>query len=334
MSVPPRELLMLTDEERKLEWLPLTAQPIVKLTKHYRTETTQFPLEVPVQGIFHSVLSSKEALSGELRSPLDVAVDDDKVYVLDGCNHCIQVFSKNSNLWVCTWGSHGYRNGEFEFREKMLFFGGAIAVDARFLYVADSSKNRIQVCNKFDGKSVMSWGTDGFQDGEMCWPDGIAVDDKHVFVSDTLNQRVQVYLKDSSFVRAWGTKGEGDGQFNYPRGIAVDSKFVYVCDSDNNRVQVFTNPEGEFVRAWGNEADGGAQMDSPCGIAISSSSVFVSNVDTSFIQEFRKSDSVLVRSWGSEGSEIGQFLYPRGIAVYSGIVYVSDIDNDRVQMFN
>lgn len=129
-------------------------------------------------------------------------------------------------------------------------FPTGVAVDDRYVYVADSFNNRIQ---KFtaEGAFVTKWGVTGIGPGQFNRPSGVAVDNLgQILVADAANHRVQVFSSTGTYIGEWGSQGSGDGQFDWPRAVTVDAQgFVYVGDFVNFRVQKFTTG-GAFVDAW------------------------------------------------------------------------------------
>jgi DNA-binding beta-propeller fold protein YncE len=66
-----------------------------------------------------------------------------------------------------------------------------IAVDDKFIYVADTGNNRIQIFTK-TGKFILAYGNKGSGPGEFNGPIGICVGKKgQIYVADTGNHRLQ-----------------------------------------------------------------------------------------------------------------------------------------------
>ena len=169
--------------------------------------------------------------SGPLQFRSVVGIDcnaiNNKVYVVDMKNHCVQVL--NSDLTFSS--TIGKQEGEF-------YSPWDITCDSTGnIYVADTCNHRVQV---FTSTSTRMFGSLGRDGGKLNNPAGIALDEDKVYVSERVNCRVSVFTSEGQFVTSFGNLGEGLGEFSDPRGLAVDSNgVVYVCDYDNNRLQVF-----------------------------------------------------------------------------------------------
>ena len=120
---------------------------VVTLTSIARAETPpQFLLKWGSQG----------SGNGQFERPQGIAVRDAKVYVVDGGNSRVQLFSTDG-IYIAQWGSQGSSDGQFNGPA-----GIAIAQDDN-IYVVDNGNHRIQ---KFTpaGVFLLGWhaGTVGF----------------------------------------------------------------------------------------------------------------------------------------------------------------------------
>lgn len=177
---------------------------------------------------------------GALDSPSAVAVDDQGfVYVADTDNHRILKFDPSDpNVpllakWGKDGGGPGTAPGEF-------FKPYGIAVNGKYLYIADRDNNRVQKIDTEGVEAPVTWGSYGTKTGQFKLLQGIAVANGLVYVADVENHRVQVFDEAGGFVTVIGGSGSLPGRMNGPADVAVaEDGSVYVVDSRNNRIQVF-----------------------------------------------------------------------------------------------
>ncbi len=125
--------------------------------------------------------------NGEISRPQKLLIDGDLVYVLDACNHRIDVF-KTDGTWVRNMGSCGSGLGQFRFPYGM-------TMDRQgHLIVSEFGNNRIQMIDKETGKGLATWGRAGRDPGELAYPWGVMVDNRDRIVAvDAGNNRLQVF---------------------------------------------------------------------------------------------------------------------------------------------
>ena len=108
------------------------------------------------------------------------------IYLVDACNHRIQVFSKDGKL-VRYWGSPGNEPGQLSYPYDLAFSRDP----EPHLYVVEYGNHRVQ---KFTaaGKTLGTWGGPGREPGRLSNPWALVVDSKgSVHVLDSDNHRVQ-----------------------------------------------------------------------------------------------------------------------------------------------
>jgi DNA-binding beta-propeller fold protein YncE len=167
--------------------------------------------------------------------------DDDRLFVADGQMHRVLIFGPKHD--VVGQISEGLNDP----------VGVAIDTTNRFLYVADTQTDLVQVYDVDSYKLLRHIGTPGkthfsTTPGDFAGPQGVAVNkDGDVFVTDTMNDRVEIFDSDGSFISTFGSNGDGPGYFARPKGIAVDADdHIWVADEVQDRVQVL-NREGQVL---------------------------------------------------------------------------------------
>lgn len=223
---------------------------------------------------------------GEFTMPFGIAWDKgNRVYVVDGHNHRVQVFGLGSDadpqrVALFMFGEEG--SGDLHFKSPR-----GIAVNSKGqVTVADAGNNRVKIYSVFLtplkwAKVDKVWGQRGQGEGQFNFPMGVAVDSQdNIYVADYRNNRIQKFCPQGAFLLAWGTAGEGAGQFQRPIGIAIDGQDrIYVVDEHTHRVQVF-DALGNFQLQWQPEMASGTPAQ-PMGVAVDGEGiVYVISVDS------------------------------------------------------
>ncbi len=151
-------------------------------------------------GIALTTWGSYGTNDGQFNMPCFIACDsNNNVYVVDRCNCRIQKFS-SSGRFISKWGTNsgmpvsevldngGSGDGD-------LFLPIGICIDENdFIYVTDSSNNRVQVFDS-DGQFIAKFGHfSGEADGFFS-PQGIAVKGDNIYVVDSLLNRLTVFSR-------------------------------------------------------------------------------------------------------------------------------------------
>ncbi len=149
--------------------------------------------------------------------PADVAVYQDKLYVIEFKKSVVQVVDKTSGKTIQTIGKPGGEDGEFNRPTH-------VTVDREGnIYVNDSFNFRIQ---KFDpsGKYLKQYGYQGDTLGGFARPKGIDVDrDGFVYVVDGAFENAQIFdQKSTDLVMFFGGYGPHTGSMYLPSGLHLD----------------------------------------------------------------------------------------------------------------
>ncbi len=126
---------------------------------------------------------------GQFRRPQNMALQQvdngqDRIWVVDACNHRVQVFDTHGEL-LLHWGEEGSEIGQLYYPYDLAFDGQG------HVYICEYGNHRVQ---KFtlDGKPIASWGRHGRGPGELHNPWALALDSQgRLHVLDSNNHRVQ-----------------------------------------------------------------------------------------------------------------------------------------------
>lgn len=140
-------------------------------------------------GKFLHTISRRGNQEGELNLPRDATIGDDgNLYVVDGGNFRVQVFSQDGQF-IRSFGDIGRRSGQFS-RPK----GIATDKDGN-IYVADTAFGNFQIFNQ-QGQLLLAVGSRGSQPGPARYmlPAGLAIDeDGRIYMIDQYFMKVDVY---------------------------------------------------------------------------------------------------------------------------------------------
>jgi len=166
--------------------------------------------------------------------PAGIAIDEERLYVVDTHGHKVGVFSKKDGSFLYSFGKNGSGTGDFNYPTNIFIDRSGL------LYITDSMNFRVQIFDNH-GHFISTFGKHGNGSGDFSKPRGIAVDsDGNVYVADALFDTVQIFDKDGRLLLAFGNTGRGAGQMILPAGLFIDEQDkIYVADSYNNRVQIF-----------------------------------------------------------------------------------------------
>jgi len=148
--------------------------------------------------------------------PVDVAVFENRVYVVDIEKNQFFIFDRDSGDLLTTIGEEG----DF-FKPSHVTVGPDGNV-----FINDAFNFRVKVFT-FDGTLVDTIGFHGDQIGGFARPKGLAVDrEKRLYAVDAAFENVQMFNDKGKLLMFFGGSGSGPGSMLLPAGIAVDYENV------------------------------------------------------------------------------------------------------------
>ena len=248
-------------------------------------------------------------ISGQLNKPSDVSVSKNGlIYVVDGVNHKIKIFSRKGTL-LSSFGGKGSGKGQFS---SPL---GIDIDDSGKVYIADSGNHRMQILS--DTGSFITEIKLPPRNGHGADPTDVAVDNvnNRCYISDNDNHRILAYdLSTLTLIKTFGRHGAGRDRFRYPFLMALGKEQnLYVVDVINTRVQVLRS-QGSFVAeigGWGVEK---GEFFRPKGVAVDKyNRVYVSDSYTGVIQVFESSGEFYGALGNPATGKVQKFRTPMGL---------------------
>lgn len=202
---------------------------------------------------------SKPALEASLRSPWDLALDGDKLYIAMAGIHQIWRMDLADNTVgpYAGTGREDIRDGGLD--DSAFSQPSGLSLRKPWLYVADaedSAVRRIQLdegrVETLVGKGLFEFGdrAGDFGQAKLQHLLGIAVlDDNHVVIADTYNHRLKELDLQAETVQSLAGTGQPDGGaagLDEPGGVAILDGKALIADTNNDRIAVF-DPETKML---------------------------------------------------------------------------------------
>ena len=150
--------------------------------------------------------------------PVDVALDDEFIYVLDLKDSDIKLFDRKSREFVRSIGGH-----EDSTQEALALPTNFTIDDKGILYVTNLGDFTVKLYDR-DGHFISKFGKLGDSFGEFARPKGVAVDKEgRIWVVDGAFQNVQVFDANHHLLVFFGDPPRPYGALNLPAGITVTS---------------------------------------------------------------------------------------------------------------
>ncbi|MBM4061507.1 MAG: 6-bladed beta-propeller [Planctomycetes bacterium] len=184
-------------------------------------------------------------------APTDVAVWQDRLYVVDTGAACVRVFDLQTEKELLVLGN---KETEDEFMRGPV----SLALDGNgYLYAVDTIYQRICVWDR-DGNFVRHIGKAGDAPGHLARPKGLAIDDRKLWILDSAFDNCQILDLDGNALIYFGGLGETPGCMSQPRKVWVgaagidlfEEQFAVAPDFVPERIIVVTNTWGPKINFY------------------------------------------------------------------------------------
>ncbi len=153
--------------------------------------------------------------------PVDVALWEDELYVLDNDETCqVVVLDRTTSEVLRTFGVQGEEPGEFRTPNSLSFDSEGN------LYISDTLNWRVQKLTR-DGEPIWAKGSPGYRLGQFGRPRSLRIGpDGLIYVVDAATEIVQMLNPDGEVLMHFGGPGRLPGSLVLPAGIAVDATSI------------------------------------------------------------------------------------------------------------
>ena len=213
----------------------------------------------------------------------------------------------------------------------------ALAIAENKIFVADVSRDDIQVLDLTTHEYLASFGTTGSGNGQFQYPTAIAIDitNQKIFVADSTRDDIQIFnLKTYAYLGRFGGNGGEDGKFRFPHALALKGNRLFVADVQRDDIQVFDLNTYQFIGKFGTNGTSNGQFLYPHSMAILDNQIFVLDAHRDDVQIFNLANYQFVKKFGTNGNQPGKFINPRAIAVSKSRVFISDTVKNNIQIFD
>jgi len=152
---------------------------------------------------------------GELLNPTGIHVNHDLLFVCDGLNHRISVFSAIDHKFL------------YHIGDKKLRFPSGVYVSGDYVFVVCQGDSSVHIFEK-QGQFIRKFKAKGTGAGQ------IAVANDEIYLAEQDKGRIRVFDMNGKEVRILGA-----GDLKEPVGVIVRGDTVYVADQLNDRIMAF-----------------------------------------------------------------------------------------------
>ena len=239
--------------------------------------------------------------------PVDIAVYQDLVYLLDQDKGTVFKFDKRGELL-----------NSFLVGQARTF-----AIDpGGFIYIGDSVNREIRKYNE-NGRFVLKWGGKGRENGLFMTLYDIFIDHLgFIHVNDAGDCHIQTFNKEGGFIKRIGFVPFKGGAICVRR-LVVDRKGNYYGRAQSDLKIIKISPKGKVLEEWSYKG---------LPLCLGNNDRLYATVNNKLAKLSLNGE--VICQWGGEGEEIGWFKHPTKAAMTEdGVLYVLDSGNKRIQTF-
>lgn len=254
----------------------------------------------------------------EFKTPLDIEIFEDKVYVLDTGNSRVHVFNLKGN-YLFDFGTPGLDDGKLYSPTSFTFDKNGN------LWIVENQSGRIQIFDK-NGKFIKK------VKENFGKPECIEKFENYMLVYNSLDEKIYILDLDGNVINKIGE--DIKSPLYFPQSIAMLSDgTLVVANSGTSTISLF-DKDGKFIKSFSSFGAAPGKIQYPLGVAVNSKDeIFVLDTGSHVVEVYDKEGKYL-RSFGRMGGADGEFMYPLSIAIGSdNWSYVTDY-NARVQVFD
>lgn len=284
--------------------------------------------------------------NNRFHGPRHIAIYGNTLYVADSGNHRVQLFDIANPMapaYLATIGVPGQAGDD----NGHLGSPSGVAVNAGFIYIADTWNDRVQVFDRATRSYVATiGGVQGAGNNQFHRPSDVAVDAAgNIYVADFVNTRVQQFNSSRVYVRTYGATGVPyltDGfHYNMPSGVAAAADGGFYITEDNGHRLIKLDAAGQLqwtvgaAGVKGDWNDANDRLNNPADVAVDAAGrVLVTDRWNGRVQIFNADGSY----YGTMAQPVSGgrgFNCPGGVGVApNGDITVADTCAHVVDIFN
>ena len=290
---------------------------------------------------------------------------NDRLYIADSSHNRIVVTTLDGVLAEAIGnGNAGAIDGQFP--QASFYRPQGMALDADFLYVADTENHLIRRIN-FKAHSVETVAGTGRQAREVTGkgparsvdlnsPWDLQLVGRSLYIAMAGSHQIWKLDLDQNVIGMFagsGREGRRDGslaeaRFSQPSGITSDEKVIYTADSEANVIREIDLDKGEVRTLVGanlfefGDHDGygdEVRLQHPLGLVWNGNKILIADTYNHKIKELdpRKRTVKTFLGTGKAGQKDGDspsFLEPAGLSIANGKLYIADANNHAIRVVN